>query len=993
MKNISNIFFNIVLVSFLFITTVIIYTENVKSFDEEIIRSIESQLDKRLDVKSKIDSIDILWSGIKPKILIKNLNLTNDRNQIILNAPTSELEIDIANSLKIGKISINEFTINDTSINLEHDSSNVSFNNLNLFKKSNDSSTSEIPLIIFNNSKLKLTNIKTNSTEEFKIDNFIASYRNNLINFNARFMHSSSTEPITIILKGVDDKKNGMKSKIFLSANSIKLPYNILPESIRQLDSNRMSVRLWISMLETKIKKVTGNISSDSLNLKLNRDVLKIKNVNSDLLYVNNDTSDTLSLMRMNYDIQDNKITDNMIVISKDKNDNLKLFIKKSEKSLLKLVTKNTFLNNTKLFDKILNNDIYDLQVHLTENNSIDYFSLSLQGLDLDYQNKYFATDINADIYGTLRAGRINIKNSNIKANNINIEKISGIISYSTKGKSMYFSSSNFKNKQGHKIILTGNKVAAYPSLKIKLSTTLNKILESLDSIQLDNIESNAKVESNIYFYDGTFFTNNKIKNFYFNKLDATYLTSKELEIFSTSKIISSKRFNMILNNQNQDSKINTNISSNSYQYTVTSIGNIEADTLQNIFEISSKIFNGKAKVKSIFSYNYETQNISLYSSSDLVGVSLDLVEPWSKEKNKKADFVLNYQHFPKKSYPLKINLNKNEFEFKFTERNGYINIKSPAARGIIKYPYNVSEKSIFSGSFEYIDTTSFSSDKFTEYFPAINVKSKHVKTADTVFDNVHLIMTPNDEYIEITKLDFKNLNLEMSSTGRWYLKNSEKVEITANIKSEDFGRALKGIGYPNTIRGGKMSASINSKWNGSLEEFSFASSSGKIQLNIKDGQINELDKGTQAIGQVLGLLSIASIPKRLSLDFSDFFSKGLSFDNLESEIVLNSGIADINRMNIIGSFGEMRLSGESNLVKRTHNQTLIFIPDLSSTSLVTGAVIGGPIGAAASIFYDKLLKEFGVDTNKLAGIEYSIKGSWDDPKIKVTQSFKPIIN
>ena len=97
--------------------------------------------------------------------------------------------------------------------------------------------------------------------------------------------------------------------------------------------------------------------------------------------------------------------------------------------------------------------------------------------------------------------------------------------------------------------------------------------------------------------------------------------------------------------------------------------------------------------------------------------------------------------------------------------------------------------------------------------------------------------------------------------------------------------------------------------------------------------------------------------------------------------------------MIIIGSFGEMRLSGESNLVKKLHNQTLIFIPDLSSTSLITGAVIGGPIGAVASIFYDKLLKEFGVNTNKLAGIEYSIKGPWDEPEIKVTQSFKPIIN
>ena len=165
------------------------------------------------------------------------------------------------------------------------------------------------------------------------------------------------------------------------------------------------------------------------------------------------------------------------------------------------------------------------------------------------------------------------------------------------------------------------------------------------------------------------------------------------------------------------------------------------------------------------------------------------------------------------------------------------------------------------------------------------------------------------------------------------------------------------------------------------------------MNFNIENGQINDLDKGTQVFGQVLGLFSISSIPKRLSLDFSDFFSAGLSFDNLDTEIDLNSGIADTKKMKITGSFGEMRLSGESDLINQTHDQVLIFIPDLSSTSLVTGAVLGGPIGAAASIFYDKLLKEFGLDTNKLAGIEYSIKGPWSDPEIKVTQSFKPIIN
>ena len=95
----------------------------------------------------------------------------------------------------------------------------------------------------------------------------------------------------------------------------------------------------------------------------------------------------------------------------------------------------------------------------------------------------------------------------------------------------------------------------------------------------------------------------------------------------------------------------------------------------------------------------------------------------------------------------------------------------------------------------------------------------------------------------------------------------------------------------------------------------------------------------------------------------------------------------------LLGSFGEMRLSGETDLVEETYDQTLIYIPDLSSTSLITGTIIGGPVGAVASIFYDRVLKEFGIDTNKLAAIEYSITGPWQNPDIKITQSFKPLLN
>ncbi len=992
MKNITTIFSNIILTILFLISLLIFYTENATSFDKKIIHNIESQLNSSLDVKSKIDSINIKWLGIKPRILIKNLNLTNNDNQIILETPLSQLEIDIIGSLKKGKFIIAKFTINDTSINLYHNNSKLSFNNFNLFGESSKSDNIDIPVIVFNNSKVQITNVITNASETFDIKNLLISIKNNLVGINAKFIHHSSTEPITVIFNG-DTNKDGMKSKIYLSGNSIKLPYEILPQTIRQLDAERMSVRLWISMHRTSIKKVVGNISTENLKLKLNQNVLNVKNVNSDLLYLNKNTSSILSLMRMNYKIKDNKINNNKIVIQKNNNDDIKIFFKRSDTELLRLLNKQTSLKDIIPIKKIVNSDVTNLQIHLKKSYSIDYFSFSLKKLDLDYKNQYFATDVAMDIFGTLKRGMINIKNLNISDKNIFIRKLSGTVSYIGKGKSIYFSSSNFKNEQGHKISFTGNKVSSHPTLKIKVSTDLKKIINSTNFKKLDEYDTNAELQSNIYIYNGNFFTENKIKKLYFKTPDSIYISSKSIALFSASNLISTKVFNLSLNDQIQKSKINTNINSKSFQYILTSVGNINSNIFNKFLNTDKKTMDGETKFKSIISFDPYTKKTLLYSTSDLVGISLVTIKPWSKEKNKKVNFALNYQLFPKKSYPLKINLDKNEFEFKLDDNDTYIKTKSPAARGIIKYSFDENQKKTFSGSFEYIDIKYFSKDMPMDYFPTIDIQSKHVRTSDTIFDNVHLILTPKDGYIEISKLDFKNINIEMKSTGKWFVKDNQSTEIISNIKSDNFGAALKGIGYPNTIRGGKMNASIKSKWPGSLEEFSFASSDAKIKMKIKDGQINELDKGTQAIGQVLGLLSIASIPKRLSLDFSDFFSKGLSFDDLESEIVLNSGTADINKMIIKGSFGEMRLSGESNLVNRTHNQTLIFIPDLSSTSLVTGAVIGGPIGAAASIFYDKLLKEFGVDTNKLAGIEYSIRGSWDNPEIKVTQSFKPILN
>ena len=53
--------------------------------------------------------------------------------------------------------------------------------------------------------------------------------------------------------------------------------------------------------------------------MNIGESIFKMKNINSDLLYVKDRQSETLGFMRMNYEIDDTKINDNKIVIKKIK--------------------------------------------------------------------------------------------------------------------------------------------------------------------------------------------------------------------------------------------------------------------------------------------------------------------------------------------------------------------------------------------------------------------------------------------------------------------------------------------------------------------------------------------------------------------------------------------------------------------------------------------------------------------------------------------------
>ena len=199
---------------------------------------------------------------------------------------------------------------------------------------------------------------------------------------------------------------------------------------------------------------------------------------------------------------------------------------------------------------------------------------------------------------------------------------------------------------------------------------------------------------------------------------------------------------------------------------------------------------------------------------------------------------------------------------------------------------------------------------------------------------------------------------------------------IDLQLRSTNTKALMEEFGFQGVLSSEDLTIDMDLFWPNvpSLDEI-FATD-GTVKVEIKDGQITAIDP---IAGRVLGLLSIAELPRRLVLDFSDIFKKGLSFNRLSAEFQFKNGSAYTCDLVMEGTSVDILLVGATDMIGKTYNQLAIVRPLLSDALPMSGAVFGGPGVAATVYLFTKLLRK----PFKNIGVSYySIEGTWDDPEI-----------
>lgn len=260
---------------------------------------------------------------------------------------------------------------------------------------------------------------------------------------------------------------------------------------------------------------------------------------------------------------------------------------------------------------------------------------------------------------------------------------------------------------------------------------------------------------------------------------------------------------------------------------------------------------------------------------------------------------------------------------------------------------------------------------------PPLHVLVGDLHLGHASFGAARLESYPIDGGMHLEQVQSDSPNIHMSARGDWLGKGGKDYStFSIHFTAKNLGHMLDALGYVGVIDGGETVVNIDASWPGAPSSFTLSKLDGTLNLSVADGRILEVDPGA---GRIIGLFGITEIPRRLALDFSDFFKSGLAFNSIKGKFSLHNGTATTDDLQIKGPAADIAITGRTDLRAREYDQTMKVVPHLSNTLPIVGAIAGGPLGAAAGFVVQSILRK---PLNQAGETTYRVSGSWDKPTI-----------
>jgi uncharacterized protein (TIGR02099 family) len=236
---------------------------------------------------------------------------------------------------------------------------------------------------------------------------------------------------------------------------------------------------------------------------------------------------------------------------------------------------------------------------------------------------------------------------------------------------------------------------------------------------------------------------------------------------------------------------------------------------------------------------------------------------------------------------------------------------------------------------------------------------------------------------IDVSGATFAGVDVNRGAQLRWTANGkAHRSELQGMLRTGNLDELFSHWGYSTGVVSKSAQVGVDLYWDYPPDRIAVPVIAGDLRLDLRDGQLLQTSGTAADALKLVGILNINNLARRLRLDFSDLYKKGISYDRIMGEIQLDRGqLSFPEPLSVRGPSSRLKLSGNFDLNRGDIDAKLVVaLPITSNLPWVVALTLPGGLPLAAGVFVAG--KVFEKELEKLTSAVYEVTGTLDKPSI-----------
>lgn len=276
----------------------------------------------------------------------------------------------------------------------------------------------------------------------------------------------------------------------------------------------------------------------------------------------------------------------------------------------------------------------------------------------------------------------------------------------------------------------------------------------------------------------------------------------------------------------------------------------------------------------------------------------------------------------------------------------------------------------------------------------AMDVDVKRLIWAGSDVGSLRFELRPEPDLLLVDEIDaeLRGLKLGADEEGRsrfeWRFGVRPQTRYQGRISGVESSAVLEQWGLAPALDAEAFAFSMDLAWPGGPAELAPRALDGRVHVEVERGRFVQVDAGAGPM-RVIGLFNFAAIARRMRLDFSDVYRRGMAFEEIDGVLDFDSGrVRSARPMEIIGPSSSFRIAAELDIISEELNGDIIVTLPVSRNLpwyaayaiLLANPITGAGVLVAERVFRDQI--------DRFSSARYRLHGNLQDPEVTFVSIF-----